>query len=123
MSETNSKLLHEGSTMSAVEVVRDKFDSWNRHDADALVAAFTEGGVYISPAVAEPLTGAAIGDFAKSVWTMYPDFSLDLISIGDTGGGWSCFSGWRTARTPAHSLTAVLPRVGSHVSGSKPRSG
>jgi hypothetical protein len=31
------------------------------------------------------MTGAAIGDFAKSVWTMYPDFVLDLISIGDTG--------------------------------------
>jgi len=86
MPETNSKLSQEGSTMSAVEVVRDNFNSWNRHDADAFVAAFTEEGVYISPAVPEPLTGAAIGVFAKSVWTMYPDFSLDLTSIGETGG-------------------------------------
>jgi len=33
------------------------------------------------------LTGQAIGDFAKSVWTAFPDASLELISIGDTGGG------------------------------------
>ena len=33
------------------------------------------------------LSGQAIGDFAKSVWTAFPDASLDIISIGDTGGG------------------------------------
>lgn len=73
--------------MNAVEVARDNHNSWNRHDADAIVAAFTEGGVYITPAIPEPLTGAAIGDFAKSVWTIYPDISFDLINVGDTGEG------------------------------------
>jgi SnoaL-like domain len=102
----------DSRTMNAVEVVRNNFNSWNRHDADAIAAAFAEGGVYITPSVPEPLTGAAIGDFAKVVWTIFPDFSLDLISIGDAGGGWSRFSGWRTAQTPAHSLTVLLPRVG-----------
>jgi hypothetical protein len=29
----------------------------------------------------------AIGDFAKSIWKAFPDGSLELISIGDTGGG------------------------------------
>jgi steroid delta-isomerase-like uncharacterized protein len=77
----------DSRTMNAVEVVRNNFNSWNRHDADAIVAAFAEGGVYITPSVPEPLTGAAIGDFAKVVWTIFPDFSLDLISIGDAGGG------------------------------------
>jgi len=33
------------------------------------------------------LTGKAIGDFAKSVWTAFPDLSLEIISRGDTGGG------------------------------------
>ena len=33
------------------------------------------------------LTGQAIGDFAKSVWKAFPDASLEVISIGDTGGG------------------------------------
>jgi hypothetical protein len=73
--------------MNAVEVVRDNFNSWSHHDSDAFVEAFTEGGVYITPAVGEPLTGAAIGYFSESVWTMYPDFSLDPISICDAGGG------------------------------------
>ena len=31
--------------MNAVEVVRNNFNSWNRHDADAIVAAYAEGGV------------------------------------------------------------------------------
>jgi steroid delta-isomerase-like uncharacterized protein len=74
--------------MNAVEIVRNNFNSWNRHDADAIAAAYAEGGVYITPSVPEPLTGGrAIADFAKVVWTIFPDFSLDLVSIGDVGGG------------------------------------
>ena len=62
-------------------------DAWNRHDADALVALYAEGGTYHNPRMGNPLTGKAIGDFAKSVWTAYPDASLEIISRGDTGGG------------------------------------
>ena len=72
--------------MNLVEIARNNFNSWNRHDADAIVAAYAEGGVYINPDLPEPLTGAAIGDFAKGHWTIFPDYSLDLISIGDMGG-------------------------------------
>ena len=36
---------------------------------------------------AKNLTGSAIGDFAKSVWKAFPDASLEVVSIGDTGGG------------------------------------
>ena len=71
--------------MNAIDVLRSNFDSWNRHDADAVVSAFAEGGLYIHPALPEPATGAAIGDFVRAVSTWCPDFSLDLISIGDTG--------------------------------------
>jgi steroid delta-isomerase-like uncharacterized protein len=74
-------------TMNIVEIARNNFNSWSCHNADAIVAAYAEGGVYINPDAPEPLTGgAAIGDFAKVVWTIFPDFSLDLISIGDMGG-------------------------------------
>jgi hypothetical protein len=72
--------------MNLVEIARNNFNSWSRHDADAIVAAYAEGGVYINPDVPEPLTGAAIGDFAKVMWTIFPDLSLDLVSIGDMGG-------------------------------------
>ena len=71
--------------MNAIDVLRSNLDSWNRHDADAVVAAFAEGGLYIHPALPEPATGPAIGDFVRAVSTWCPDFSLDLISIGDTG--------------------------------------
>jgi steroid delta-isomerase-like uncharacterized protein len=74
--------------MNAIEIVRNNFNSWNRHDADAIAAAYAEGGVYVTPSVPEPLTGGvAIGDFARVVWTIFPDFSMDLINIGDMGGG------------------------------------
>jgi len=72
--------------MNLVEIARNNFNSWNRHDADAIVAAYADGGVFISPDLSEGLTGAAIGDFAKGFWTIFPDFSLDLKSIGDMGG-------------------------------------
>jgi len=72
--------------MNLVEIARNNFNSWNRHDADAIVAAYAEGGVYINPDLPEGIAGAAIGDFAKGLWTIFPDFSLDLISIGDMGG-------------------------------------
>ena len=73
--------------MNAVEVAQNNFNSWNRHDADAIVAAYAEGGTYRTPSMGHPLTGQAIGDFAKSVWVAFPDASLEIISIGDTGGG------------------------------------
>jgi hypothetical protein len=73
--------------MSAVEIAQSHFNSWNRHDADAIVAAYAKGGTYRKPRVDHDLTGQAIGDFAKSVWTAFPDASLEMISIGYTSGG------------------------------------
>jgi hypothetical protein len=35
--------------MNAVEVVQKNFNNWNRHDAEAIVAAFAEGGPTITP--------------------------------------------------------------------------
>jgi len=44
---------------------------------------------HIAPprAGATPLTGQAIANFAKKLFTAYPDMSLEIISLGDTGGG------------------------------------
>ena len=71
--------------MNATEVAQNNFNSWNRHDADAINAAYAEGGTYRTPRMDHPLTGQAIGDFAKSVWKAFPDASLEIISIGRTG--------------------------------------
>ena len=35
--------------MNAVEVVQNNFNNWNRHDAEAIVAAFAEGGPTVTP--------------------------------------------------------------------------
>ena len=48
---------------------------------------YAKGGTYGNPRVDHDLTGQAIGDFAKSVSTAFPDASLEVISVGDTGGG------------------------------------
>ena len=73
--------------MNAIEVALNRFNSWNRHDAEAFVATYAEGGTYRSPRADHDLTGQAIGELVKSFWTAFPDGSLELISIGDTGGG------------------------------------
>jgi hypothetical protein len=73
--------------MNAVEVSQRTIDAWNRHDADAIVGLYAEGATYHTPRFDHPLKGQALADFAKSMWTAFPDMSLEIISCGDTGGG------------------------------------
>ena len=73
--------------MNAIEVAQRYIDAWNRHDADAIVASFAEGGTYNNPDAGQGLTGEAIADFAKWVFAAFPDVSFEIVSIGDTGGG------------------------------------
>jgi hypothetical protein len=69
--------------------------------ADAIVAAFAKGGTYHNPNMDQPLSGEAIATFAKRVWVGYPDFSVELVSMGETGGGLGRLSmGWCVAPTP-----------------------
>ena len=73
--------------MNAIEVVKRYAEAWHRHDADAIVALFVEGGTYSNPDAGQGLTGQAIADFAKGLFSTFPDLSLEIVSIGDTGGG------------------------------------
>ena len=73
--------------MNAIEVVKRYAEAWDRHDADAIVALFVEGGTYSNPDAGQGLTGQAIADFAKGLFSTFPDLSLEIVSIGDTGGG------------------------------------
>jgi steroid delta-isomerase-like uncharacterized protein len=73
--------------MTALEVVQRSFDAWNRHDPDAILALYADGGIYTAPRAGEALTGRAIAEFAKKAFTAYPDWSAEIITIGDTGGG------------------------------------
>ena len=73
--------------MNALEVAQRSFDAWNRHDADAILALYAEGGTYSAPRAGGALTGQAIANFAKALFTAYPDVSLEILSIWHTGGG------------------------------------
>ena len=73
--------------MNALEVSQRSTDAWNRHDPDAIAALYAEGGTYHTPRFGHALTGQAIADWAKSVFTAYPDMQLEVISRADTGGG------------------------------------
>jgi steroid delta-isomerase-like uncharacterized protein len=73
--------------MNALEVSQASFDAWNSHDADAILALYADGGTYSAPRAGKELTGKAIANYAKAVWTAYPDMSIEIISRGDTGGG------------------------------------
>jgi len=101
--------------MNAIEVAQNNLNSWNRHDADAIVAAYAEGGTYRTPRMGHPLTGQAIGDFAKSVWKAFPYASLEVISIGDTGGGLVAIQ-WILHGTHTGPLRDGTPPTGRKVS-------
>jgi steroid delta-isomerase-like uncharacterized protein len=73
--------------MKPLEVSQLSLDAWNRHDPDAIAALYAEGGTYHTPRLGHVLKGQAVADWAKSVFTAYPDMRLEVISRGDTGGG------------------------------------
>jgi steroid delta-isomerase-like uncharacterized protein len=84
-------------------------DAWNRHDADAIVADFAEGGTYSNPFTGEGVTGEAIGSFARGVLTAFPDASFELISIGDIGGGLVAFEWLARATNSGPGLNGTPP--------------
>src|ERR1700730_18571238 len=101
--------------MNATEVAQNNLNSWNRHDADAINAAYAKGCTYRTPRMGHHLTGQAIGDFAKSVWKAFPDASLEVISIGDTGGGLVAIQ-WILHGTQTGPLMDGTPPTGRKVS-------
>lgn len=70
-----------------LEVFRGYADAWNRRDADAIVATFADGGTYCDPTTPGPLTGAAIGEYARGLWSAFPDLSFELTRAIDGEGG------------------------------------
>ncbi|MBW0000308.1 MAG: nuclear transport factor 2 family protein [Verrucomicrobia bacterium] len=46
--------------MNAIGVVQRYFEAWNRHEADAVVAAFAEGGTYTNPITGPGILGDPI---------------------------------------------------------------
>lgn len=49
--------------MNALEVAKQSFDAWNRHDANAILALYADGGTYSASRAGKELTGKAIANF------------------------------------------------------------
>jgi steroid delta-isomerase-like uncharacterized protein len=117
--------------MNAIEIVQRSNKAYNAHDADALAATYAEGATYSNPRAGKGLTGKAIANYAKAVWAAYPDASVELITVGDTGGGlvavqWVLHgtnTGTLPDGTPATGRTITLPGASfTQVEGDKIRS-
>lgn len=69
------------------DIVKRYFDAWHQHDIDAIIATFAKGGTYTDPATQGNLEGAAIGEYAQSLYNAFSDMSLELISnVGASNG-------------------------------------
>jgi steroid delta-isomerase-like uncharacterized protein len=110
-SPTNHPHITGINIMNAIEVAQRYIDAWNRHDADAIVASFAEGGTYNNPDAGQGLTRQAIADFAKGVFAAFPDVSFEIVSIGDTGGGLVAFQ-WLARATNTGPLADGSPPTG-----------
>jgi steroid delta-isomerase-like uncharacterized protein len=73
--------------LNPLQVFQQYTDSWNRHDAAAVVATFADGGTYSDPITPGPLRGAAIGAYAESLWAAFPDLSFETVSAMENGDG------------------------------------
>ena len=73
--------------MEATDVVQEYFDAWNRHDPEAIVATFVQGGTYTDPNAPEGLSGRAIAEYASGLFAAFPDLSFDLVSHSCTDDG------------------------------------
>jgi heme-degrading monooxygenase HmoA len=94
--------------MTELELADSCFAAWNAHDADAIVAAFAHAGTYTDPTMPGPLTGAAIGDYAQSLWAGFPDLTFEVRHRAQSGpnrviGEWTM----RGTNTGAFSVTSI----------------
>ena len=94
--------------VDAIEVTRRYFDAWNRHDSDAIVATFAEGGTYSDPNEPEGLTGQAIADYADGLFAAFPDLSFDVLEIAPAGEG-TVAAQWTMRGTNTGSLVGSPP--------------
>jgi hypothetical protein len=105
--------------MSAIEIVQRANKAYNAHDADALAASYAEGATYSDSRAGEAFTGKAIVNYAKAVWAAYPDVSVELITIADTGRGLVAAQ-WVLRGTTPTGRTVALPGASStQVNGNK----
>jgi steroid delta-isomerase-like uncharacterized protein len=93
---------------NASQIAQRYFDAWNRHDADGIAATFADGGTYSDPSTPGPLTGAAIGAYARGLWAAFPDLSFEIVSVTENASGLVCAE-WMMKGTNTGSLNGLPP--------------
>ncbi|WP_282940778.1 ester cyclase [Paenibacillus sp. RC67] len=88
--------------------------AWNQYDEDALISLFTEEGSYQDSATGVPLTGKAIGVYAKSLWTAFPDLRFESGRSGVQPDG-TAFIEWVLSGTNQSSFNG-FPSTGNRFS-------
>lgn len=71
--------------MELLQVAQRYFDTWNRRDPAAIGATFADGGTYNDPAAGQRLTGEALADYARRLFTAFPDLAFEIVSIAPAG--------------------------------------
>jgi steroid delta-isomerase-like uncharacterized protein len=94
--------------MNALAVAQSYFDAWTHRDADGIIAAFTEGGTYSDPTVAQGISPEATADYARGLWDAFPDLTFEIISNAETGPG-TVVAQWLMRGTNTGSLQGLPP--------------
>jgi ketosteroid isomerase-like protein len=70
--------------LNAIEVARLYFDAWSNHDPAAIVALFTQDGLYIDPNVPAGIGGNDLAHYTDGLFTRIPDSTFEIVTIGQT---------------------------------------
>jgi steroid delta-isomerase-like uncharacterized protein len=73
--------------MEALEVAAQYFDAWNRRDPEAIAAVFVPEGTYTDPTVPEGLGPAGTAEYARGLFTGFPDLAFQIESAAECGPG------------------------------------
>lgn len=72
--------------MNNLSIAQQYFDAWNKHDAKAIIAIFTNNGTYQDP-VAGLINAQEIDAYTKGLWKAFPDLSFTIITKAEAGAG------------------------------------
>ena len=102
------------STTPLPEHLQKYFDAWNRHDGQAISAAFAAGGTYADVVTGCPLTGEKIAQYAEGLWQAFPDLHFELDGPPATSGD-IVYMPWRMRGTHDGPFNG-LPATGKVIS-------
>jgi limonene-1,2-epoxide hydrolase len=67
--------------MSLPQIISNYFEAWNRHDPDAIVACFTQAGLYHDPYVPDGIGGAALQQYTHGVFAAMTTLRFEIVAV------------------------------------------